>query len=288
MVQLKVTDGTGSRRVNLKDTLLVPDLRTNPVSVSKITNRGDEVLFWRQEALVIGIDGTTKMVADRVGDLYYLLEDEEQAWATTVDGNQTELGLWHRRLGHLNSRDLVEMSRKHVVEGVDIGRSCNLLPCDTCMKGKLSALKFPDSTSRSATRLDIVHTDLCGSMRVLSKRGAHYMVTFVGDCTRWCEVHFVKRKSDVLGAFKEFKVYAEKQTGEKIKNLQSDNGKEFCNGEFDAFLKAQGIRRRITVPYTPQQNGVVERKNRTLVEMARCMLFEAKLAPSFWAEAVHA
>jgi len=125
-------------------------------------------------------------------------------------------------------------------------------------------------------------------MRVQSKGDARYFVTFVDDCTRWCEIYLLKQKSDVLNAFKEFKAYAENQCGERIKYLQSDNGREYCNGEFDDFLKEQGIRRRLTVPHTPQQNDVAERKNRTLIEMACCILFQADLQMSFWAEAVHA
>lgn len=125
-------------------------------------------------------------------------------------------------------------------------------------------------------------------MKVRSKGGARYFVTFIDDCSRWCEVYLIKQKSDVLNAFKEFKAYAENQSGERIKYLQSDNGREYCSGDFDAFLKEQGIRRQLTVPHTPQQNGVAERKNRTLVETARCILFQTGLQTSFWAEAVHA
>lgn len=96
----------------------------------------------------------------------------------------------------------------------------------------------------------------------------------------------MRKKSDVLQFFKEFKALVEKQTGRTIKCLQSDNGREFCNEEFDRFLKEEGIARKLTTPYTPQLNGVAERKNRTLMEMARCMLTQSKLPISFWAEAV--
>lgn len=89
-------------------------------------------------------------------------------------------------------------------------------------------------------------------------------------------------------SFKSFKSFVENQTGRKIKCLQSDNGKEYINREFDDFLKKSGIGRRLTVMHTPEQNGVAERKNRTLVEMARCLLIQSNLPPSFWGEAVNA
>ncbi|CAA9993488.1 unnamed protein product [Nesidiocoris tenuis] len=76
-------------------------------------------------------------------------------------------------------------------------------------------------------------------------------------------------------------------TGKKIKFIQSDNGTEYCNKEFDRYLQAHGISRRLTIPHTPQQNGVAERENRSLVEMARCLMVQAKLPPSFWGEAIY-
>jgi len=100
------------------------------------------------------------------------------------------------------------------------------------------------------------------------------------------EVRFLHNKSGAIQAFKKFKALVERQTGRKIKSLQSDNGREFCNDDFDKFLREKGITRRLTTPYTPQSNGIAERKNRTLMEMARCMMMQSKLPVSFWAEAV--
>ena len=134
--------------------------------------------------------------------------------------------------------------------------------------------------------LEIIHTDLCGLMRIQSKGGAKYFLTLIDDATRWCEVRFLKKKSDVLEEFKKFKNLDETQKGRKIKCLQSDNGKEYCNREFDAYLEKCGIVRRLTIPHTPEQNGVAERKNRTLLEATRCMLIQAGQPGSFWAEAI--
>jgi len=104
--------------------------------------------------------------------------------------------------------------------------------------------------------------------------------------SRWIEVYFIKNKSEVVSKFLEYKNYAETLTGQKLKVLHSDNGKEFCNAAMDEILKRFGIRRRLSTLYTPQQNGIAERKNRTLVESARCLLAESELPTSFWAEAI--
>ena len=90
----------------------------------------------------------------------------------------------------------------------------------------------------------------------------------------------------MLEAFKKYKNEVETQSGCCIKYLQSDNGREFCNHKFDDFLVSQGIQRRLTVPYTPEQNGIAKRRNRTLVQIPRCILIESGLSESFWAEAV--
>ncbi|GBP98290.1 Fasciclin-2 [Eumeta japonica] len=141
------------------------------------------------------------------------------------------------------------------------------------------------SERQSEETLEIVHTDIVGPFKTQSVNGARYFITFIDDRSRWCEVYFLK-KSGALEAFKMYQTQAERVTGKKIKYLQSDNGKEYCNAEMDNFLRNQGIQRRLSVVRTPQQNGVAERFNRTIVEMARCLLLQSSLSDMFWADAV--
>ena len=98
---------------------------------------------------------------------------------------------------------------------------------------------------------------------------------------------FFKAKNEVFDKFKEFKSFVEKQSGKYIQILRTDNGKEYANKDFDNYCKNNGIKREHTVPYTPQQNGVAERKNMTLMEMARCMLHARNMDPKFWVEAIN-
>ncbi|GBP52246.1 Retrovirus-related Pol polyprotein from transposon TNT 1-94 [Eumeta japonica] len=142
------------------------------------------------------------------------------------------------------------------------------------------------SERQSEETLEIVHTDIVGPFKTQSVNGARYFITFIDDRSRWCEVYFLKQKSGALEAFKMYQTQAERVTGKKIKYLQSDNGKEYCNAEMDNFLRNQGIQRRLSVVRTPQQNGVAERFNRTIVEMARCLLLQSSLSDMFWADAV--
>ena len=195
---------------------------------------------------------------------------------------------WHEKLGHSNERDLKQMAKSGRVYGLNIKGDEKLTQCEVCLREKQTSSSFPKSVNeRTENLLEIVHTDLCGPMRHSSFSGKKYFVTFIDDKSRWCEVYFVKNKTEILDVFKQYKAEVDNLTGNRIKMLQPDNGKEYINREFDTYLKTQGIKRRLTVPYTPQQNGIAERKNRMLVEMARCMMRQAGSPPAYWAEAIN-
>ena len=110
------------------------------------------------------------------------------------------------------------------------------------------------------------------------------MLTIIDDFSRKVWVFFFKQKSDVLATFNEWKIMIEKHTGKQVKRLCTDNDQEFSSYEFNALCKSEGIVRHHTVHHTPQQNGVTERMNKTLMEKARCMLSNVGLPKSFWAE----
>lgn len=120
--------------------------------------------------------------------------------------------------------------------------------------------------------MGLVHSDICGPINTESLGGARYFVTYTHDCTCYTETTMLRNRSDVLEAFKNYKLKAEKQAGRQIKKLRTDNGREYLSNAFKDVLKSEGISHQLSVEYTPQQNGVAERKNCTLVEMARCIM----------------
>lgn len=147
-------------------------------------------------------------------------------------------------------------------------------------------MPFRDSKSKRSCILELVQSDVCGPIQQNFLLSSKYFVTFIDDFSRKVYVYGIQYKSMVLQIFKEFKNMAETQTGQKIKILRTDNGTEYCNGAMKTFLRTAEIIHQTTAPYTPEQNGVAERVNRTLIEKARCMLYEAELPITFWAEAV--
>ena len=150
--------------------------------------------------------------------------------------------------------------------------------------GKFAKSPFP-TDNRATGILDLIHTDVSGRMSHVSLSGYEYYVLFIDDHSKKTWIYFLKTKSEVFKRFQEFKALVETQTGQKIKVLRSNNGEEYTLGEFVDFCSKAGIRREFTVPYNPQQNGVSERKNRSIVGAAKAMLHDQGLPLFLWAEA---
>ncbi|TYK16527.1 hypothetical protein E5676_scaffold21G003420 [Cucumis melo var. makuwa] len=217
----------------------------------------------------------------------YMLEGEtlqegEASVASSSSGENLSM-MWHRKLGHMSEQGL-----KFFVEQ-------NLLPeltkvslpfCEHCVTSKQHRLKFNTSSSRSKMILELVHYDVWQSL-VTSLGGARYFVFFIDDYSKRCWVYPIKKKTDVYSVFKVFKVQVELQYGKKIKCLRTDNGGEYIRNEFVEFCNQEGIKRQFTAAYTPQQNGVAQRMNRTLLERTRAMLGAVGLKKAFWAKAVN-
>lgn len=285
-----VTNTFGEKRnVTLNDALLVPNLRTNLASVSKITDQGLEIHFRKSNAIIMDSEGNVRLCAKRIGDLYFLNDERESSNTAAIASSKHALDLetWHRRLGHVNVRDISIAKRDGKITGIDFDNPRYDLNCDVCSKAKMTRTPFPKRSQRQSNLLDLIHTDICGPMRIESLARSRYFIEFIDDKSRWCEVRFLRSKAEALKATIDYITLVENQKDTTVKCLQSDNGKEYVARDFTNYLKSRGIARRLTIPYNPEQNGVAERKNRTLQEMARCILMESGLPPSFWAEAVN-
>lgn len=278
--------GRGSVRIAecnvlLNDVLFVPELQCNFISVGKVAAK-DIVKFNAREARILDSNGKTVLTAKKVGDLFLYASGKMNLFFM----NESESLKWHYRYGHLNVASLRQLSDENLVHGMKL-KFPNEINCAVCLKSKCTTKPFTHSQNRASNLLEIIHTDICGPVNKDSIGGARYILTFIDDRSRFVFVYFLKNKDETFEKFREFKTMVECQTGKKIKVLRSDNGTEFVNNNFDTYLKQHGIVRQLTVPYTPQQNGVAERFNRTLVEMARSMLVASNLDESLWAEAVN-
>ncbi|KAH9658263.1 Integrase catalytic domain-containing protein [Citrus sinensis] len=197
--------------------------------------------------------GTIVMRGEKKNGLYMLIGSSAPANAVmTVESDVDKTNLWHLRLAHMSMKRLQELKKQGLLCGDKMG---SLDFCENCVFGKAHRAKFPKGMHRSEHVLDYVHTDLWGPAQVVEK-------------------------------FKVWKTLVENQSGRKLKALRTDNGLEFCNREFETFCQKHGILRHQIVRFTPQQNGLAERMNRTIVDKTRGMLINSKLPRCFWAEAV--
>jgi hypothetical protein len=171
-----------------------------------------------------------------------------------------------------------------MVEGIQELQSTHEGICKGCALGKNIKKPFPSNNNRSKEILDLIHSDVCGPLPVKSQGGSLYYVILIDDYSRKTWLYLLKTKDKVFNKFQEFKAEIENLTNKKIKTLRTDNGGEYTSKEFVAFCKSTRIRRELTVPHNPQQNGVAERKNKSIEETVTTLLNDQGLSMFLWGE----
>ncbi|GAA0149903.1 hypothetical protein LIER_08960 [Lithospermum erythrorhizon] len=200
------------------------------------------------------------------------------------DDNAT---IWHRKLGHTNFRNLQQLISKNAVKGLP-QLEVKEKTCGDCQVGKQTRVSHQELSLVTTTRiLELLHMDLMGPVQVESIGGKKYIYVCVDDYSRYTWVEFLREKSDAFDVFKNLATQIQREKALPIIRIRSDHGKEFENLKFDDYCKQEGIKHEFSAPITPQQNGIVERKNRTIQEMARVMLHAKKVPLKFWVEAVN-
>ncbi|KAG7563872.1 Integrase catalytic core [Arabidopsis suecica] len=269
----------------IRNVFLVPGLEKNLLSVSQIISIGYSVLFEKKCCTILDPMGKKIMEIQMVNKSFPITWNSSQESAL-VTREEDVMELWHRRLGHVGNSRMEQMQNKKMVDGLPKFH-VNKEICGVCKLGKQAREAFPkESQTKTKEKLEIVHTDVYGPMQTVSLNGSRYFLLFVDDYTHMAWVYFLKQKSEAFPKFKKFKALVETQSGKKIKRLRSDGGGEFTSSEFNDFCDKEGIERQVTVPYSPQQNGVAERMNRSLMEMARTLLADQGLPHKLWAEAL--
>lgn len=270
--------------VNIQNVLCIPKLTANLLSVSELTAKAKTVIF-TSKGCEIRDTSTGKLLATatEVNGLYKL--DGECVMAFAAMESAT-MDIWHRRMAHVNSSDLIRMKNGGVV-GIEFAENYENVACVSCCKGKQSRRPFPKEGSRAKQLLEIIHGDLAGPMECPFIGGNRWCLVLVDDFSRRTFTYMLKHKNEAFDRFCSFKRLVENETDFRIKKFRSDNGTEFVGKNFTNFLDKHGIQHQTSVPYTPQQNGLAERTIRTLKEKARCMLQDANLHKKYWAEAIN-
>ena len=285
-VELRILVNGKSVRCTIRNVKHVPTLRYQLLSVIRMGRIGVRTIFDDQGA-VLRKKTSNQVIAlgSIVNNLYALNIDN--AHLLREKAFVSNLSLWHQRLAHVNAAGIKKMVENGVVKGIVLNSRQTEIKCNGCILGKGHRTSIPrKSQSRASNVLDLVHTDVLGPFEVSSVGGSKYVITFIDDHSNWVVEYTMRHKSEALDRFKQYKQYAETHTNRKLKVLRSDNGGEYLSNKFKQYLLDNGIHHELTVAYTPQQNGVAERMNRTLTDLVRSMLYQKNMEKKFWAEAL--
>src|SRR6266478_6204000 len=285
-----VIQGKSLRQIELSNVLHVPLLGNNLLSVLTLTRKHNFDVHIRNSTICFNLNNHSLFEATVREDNSAILNGAtltQSALSTSI----LSPDLWHRRFCHIGQNRLKQLLSGSYVTNLEIKSPQPLSPlpdlCQHCIAGKHHRFPFPHTASNRRTKpLELIHSDLHGPVSVQTPQKHQYWISFIDDCTRYRTIYLLHKKSDAFAAFKEFKAFAEKQTGYSIKALRDDKGGEYMSKEMDTWMKSHGILREHATPATPQQNGVAERTNRIFDEGITSMLNEAKLPGSFWGDAL--
>ncbi|GJU94815.1 putative ribonuclease H-like domain-containing protein, partial [Tanacetum coccineum] len=270
----------------------------NLFSISQICDKKLNVLFTEKECFVVSSDfkmpdeNQVLLKVPRQHNMYTFdmknVDSSKGYTCLLAKASSNEAKLWHRRLGHLNFKNLNKLVKGNLVRGLPSKSFKNDHTCVACQKGKQHKASCKAKIDRYVTHpLHTLHMDLFGPTSVRSINHASYCLVITDDCSRFCWVFFLAKKDETSDILKTFIRQIENQLNQKVKIIRSDNGTEFKNRVMLEFCGEKGIKQEFSNARTPQQNGVAERMNRTLIEAARTMLADSHLPTTFWAEAVN-
>lgn len=286
-VILKFTSG---KDLVLNNILHVPEICKNLVSGPVLSNKGFKLVFESDKFVLTkgGVyvgkgylsEGLFKLNAVPTMDA---IINKNNAGTSTASMYMIESSsLWHSRLGHVNFRSLQRMVNLGLLPKCSLNTKTK---CEVCIESKYASHPHK-SVEKSNEVLGLIHSDLCDFKATPSRGGKNYYISFIDDYSKYCYVYLIHTKDEALNMFKTYKAEVENQLEKRIKILRSDRGGEYESKDFAEFCSSHGIVHQTTAPYTPQQNGVAERKNRTLKNMINSMLNSSGATHSLWGEAL--
>ncbi|KAI3759689.1 hypothetical protein L6452_07690 [Arctium lappa] len=285
-------------KMTFEDVYYVDQLKYNMLSVSQVCDKQHSILFTNTECMILApgfkvVDESMILLRTPRKDNVYCLDmdnvDSDSSLNCLVSkASVDESSLWHRRMCHMNFKTMNKLVKNNLVRGLP----SKVFSCDNhcvaCIKGKQHKTSHKTKEINSISScLQLLHMDLFGPTNVMSIGKKSYCLVIVDDYSRFTWVYFLRTKDETSGLIKSFILRIENHTNQKVKIIRSDNGTEFKNLDLNTFCEEKGIEKQYSAPRTPQQNGVAERRNRTLIEAARSLLADSKLSITFWAEAVN-
>jgi transposase InsO family protein len=277
-----IFSGHHSEHEALTGVYWIPRLKNSIISIGQMDEGGTHVLI---EGGVLQVwDRRHRILArvQRTENHMYRLELQVARPLCLTMHQDDDAWRWHERLSHANFGSLEKMGRLEMVHGLPPISHTEQF-CDTCVLVKHRRGVFPKQSKYRANKaLELVHGDLCGPVKPATPGGRRYFLLLIDDATRYMWVVLLTTKSEASSAIKSIQAATEKECGRKLRVLRTDNGGEFTAAEFATYCADEGITRHFSAPYTPQQNGVVERRNQTVVAIARVLLKQRRMPTEFW------
>ncbi|GJT50981.1 retrovirus-related pol polyprotein from transposon TNT 1-94 [Tanacetum coccineum] len=273
---------TFGKKLSLMNVLHVPKIRKNFVSGFKLCKSRlkamielDKVILSKANVFVgkaYAFDGMFKLNIILITSFAYLPDCN---FISSLNIECSTFNLWHNCLGHLNYKTMKDMLK----QGIISYNSEHKDKCEMCVQAKMKRKPFP-KVDRQSENLELVHSDICELNGQLTRGGNRFFITFIDNCSRYTYVYLLKSKDKAFKTFKIYKAEEENQRGKKIQILRSDRGGEYFSTEFSFYCESQSLIHQKTTPYTPQQNGVAERKNKVLQDMINAIIIAKKLKVS--------
>lgn len=274
------------QNIRMTDVLYVPGLDGNLLSISALNRKGLSVYF-HQHGVDIMQDNAIVATGMSKGKMYVLHTSQTALITRDIDdtmakGDITPYQTWHTRMGHPSTQRLRDLH--NYASGIDkFPANVEDSPCATCNLTKLTRTVSREPFTKSSRRLARIHSDIWGPYRTCSLGGHIYFISLIDDHTRKSWLICLQSRKDLYKFVNEWMKVVELDSGEKVTLFRCDNAKEYQ--KFEQLVRSEGIQMEYTTPYTPEQNGVAERFNRTIVQMVRSMLTWAELPHTFWGEA---
>ncbi|GJS44925.1 retrovirus-related pol polyprotein from transposon TNT 1-94 [Tanacetum coccineum] len=276
--------------ITIKRVYYVEGLNHNLFSVGQFCDADLEVSFRKSTCYIRDLKGNDLLTGSRGTDLYSItLQDTStpNPICLIAKATSSQAWLWHRRLFHLNFNSINLLSKNDIVIRLPKLKFIKDHLCSSCEFGKTKRKSFHIKTTPSfKRRLQLLHMDLCGPMRVESINGKKYVLVIVDDYSIYTWTHFLRSNDETPEVLIDFLRLVQRGLNAQVRTVQTNKGMEFLNKTLHAYFSQEGVEHQTSTSQTPKQNGVVERRNRALVEAARTMLSAAKVPLFFYAEAI--
>ncbi|GJV15797.1 retrovirus-related pol polyprotein from transposon TNT 1-94 [Tanacetum coccineum] len=258
--------------------------------ITPILDADLEVAFRKSTCYIRDLKGNDLLTGSRGTDLYSItLQDTStpNSICLMAKATSSQAWLWHRGLSHLNFDSINLLSKNDIVISLPKLKFVKDHLCSSCELGKAKQKSFQTKTAPSSKRrLQLLHMDLCGPMRVESINGKKYVLVIVDDYSRYTWTHFLRTKDETPEVLNDFLRLVQRGLHAQVRIVRTDKGTKFLNKTLHAYFAKEGIEHQMSIDRTSEQNSVVKRRNRTLVEAARTMRSAAKVPLFFWAEAI--